>query len=90
VLRTGAEVHIDVTANGFLHHMVRNIAGSLLAVGDGERPVSWLEQLLSGRDRTRAAPTAAPEGLYFMGARYAAAHSLPGADVGFPERLPAE
>lgn len=84
VSRAGAEVHIDVTANGFLYHMVRNIAGSLLAIGSGEQPVAWLERLLRDRDRSQAAPTATAEGLYFMGARYPQQYSLPGAESGFP------
>lgn len=84
VTRSGSEVIITVTANGFLYHMVRNIAGCLMAVGSGEKPEEWLQHLLGCRDRSRAAPTAAPEGLYFMGARYPLAYALPGADAGFP------
>jgi tRNA pseudouridine38-40 synthase len=84
VTRSGPEICIDITANGFLYHMVRNIAGSLMAIGSGEQPVEWMEQLLLECDRTRAAPTAAAEGLCFMGARYPLAFDLPGADAAFP------
>ena len=84
VSRACDEVYIDVTANGFLYHMVRNIAGSLMAIGSGEQSAVWLQQLLRGRDRARAAPTAAAEGLYFMGARYPQQYSLPGAETSFP------
>jgi len=51
-------------ANAFLHHMVRNIVGSLVVVGKGDQPPAWLEQVLQGRDRSRAAPTFMPDGLY--------------------------
>lgn len=84
IRREGNVVELEVTANGFLYHMVRNLAGSLMAIGTGERPVEWLAELLEARDRTRAAPTAPPEGLYFVGARYPARHDLPTAEVAFP------
>jgi tRNA pseudouridine38-40 synthase len=77
VHRQGDLVVLDVVANGFLYHMVRNIAGSLLSVGKGERPPGWMKELLAARDRTLAAPTASPDGLYFVGARYPAAYNLP-------------
>lgn len=57
-------------ADAFLHHMIRNIVGSLVYVGDGRRPVAWLGEILHRRDRRAAAPTFAPDGLYFAGARY--------------------
>jgi len=88
VTRSGAEVFIDITANGFLYHMVRNIAGCLMAVGSGDKPVDWLQHVLGFRDRSWAAPTAAAEGLYFVGARYPLAYALPGADAGFPVAKP--
>lgn len=84
VQREGSRVAIDVTANGFLYHMVRNIAGCLIAIGCGEQPASWLAELLAARDRTRAAPTAPPDGLYFVGARYPRQYDLPPAEVEFP------
>ena len=70
VQREGDEVYIAITANGFLYHMVRNIAGSLMRVGRGEAPVNWVGEVLKARDRDVAAPTAPPEGLYFLAARY--------------------
>lgn len=82
VRRAGDRVMVDVTANGFLYHMVRNIAGSLMAVGSGEQSEDWLAKILAGRDRTLAAPTAAEAGLYFMGARYPERYGLPVYDFG--------
>lgn len=70
VRREGDVVSVEVQANAFLHHMVRNLVGSLLVVGRGEAPESWIAELLAGRDRTRAGPTAPPGGLVFLGPRY--------------------
>ena len=84
VRRAGDEVVLDVSANGFLYHMVRNIAGSLIHVGCGDAPVGWMRDTLEKRDRNQAAPTAPPEGLYFLGARYPAQYGLPGAPAPFP------
>lgn len=77
VFRQQRFVIIDITANAFLHHMVRNIAGSLIAVGKQQQPVEWIAQLLSGKDRTQAAATASPAGLYFIQANYAQGIQLP-------------
>jgi tRNA pseudouridine38-40 synthase len=77
VRRDGEEVVIDVRANAFLHHMVRNIVGSLLEVGRGERPESWLGELLQGRDRSVAGDTAPSQGLCFLGPLYPAQWRLP-------------
>ncbi len=77
VVRRGNWVIVEATANAFLHHMVRNIAGLLIAVGRGERPPSWAREVLEGRDRRLSAPTASAEGLYFWGVRYPAAFGLP-------------
>ena len=70
VQRHGAYLQLRLVANAFLHHMVRNIVGSALEVGLGRQPESWLGELLAGRDRTRAAATAGPQGLYLTGVRY--------------------
>jgi len=70
-------VIIDISANAFLHHMVRNIAGSLQMIGAGLKPVEWLGELLVGRDRTKAADTASPTGLYLLSVRYPEAFNLP-------------
>ena len=77
VARTGETVEILVRANAFLHHMVRNIAGSLLAVGCGDRPVAWIAEVLAARDRTLAGVTAPAAGLYFAGAEYPSGFGLP-------------
>ena len=70
VQRTGDRVIIDICANGFLHNMVRIIAGCLMAIGKGEKPVDWLKILLEAKDRTQAAATASPNGLCFLQAHY--------------------
>ncbi len=77
VRRDGDIVEIQVQANAFLHHMVRNIVGSLLPIGRGEREEGWMGELLVGRDRTVAGPTAPPQGLCFVGPRYPAPWGLP-------------
>ncbi len=77
VVRDGRFVLLAVTANAFLHHMVRNLVGSLVYVGDGRRPVGWLHQVLQARDRSQAAPTFAAAGLYLASVRYDSAWQLP-------------
>lgn len=77
VERQGEWVVIEVTANAFLHHMMRNIAGLLIEVGRGEAPASWARDVLEGRDRTRGAPTAPADGLYLWDVRYPEAFALP-------------
>lgn len=77
VTRVGDIVDVEVQANAFLHHMVRNIVGSLLLVGRGEQPEAWIGQLLAGRDRTVAGPTAPSAGLVFLGPRYPVECGLP-------------
>jgi tRNA pseudouridine38-40 synthase len=71
---------LDVSANAFLYHMVRNIAGSLIAVGKGERDRAWFQRTFAARDRNLAAPTAAAAGLYFLRAWYEAQFKLPTRD----------
>jgi tRNA pseudouridine38-40 synthase len=80
-------VEIGVTANAFLHHMVRNIAGVLIAIGTGDRPVGWAAQVLAARDRREAGITAPPQGLYLVGAQYPADLGLPSQADGYG-RLP--
>ena len=77
IRRRGAYWRFDFDANAFLHHMVRNIVGCLVATGNGGRPPGWLAEVLASRDRSRAAPTFAPDGLYFAGPYYDAAHAIP-------------
>ncbi len=78
VRRRGAWLWFDVEANAFLHHMVRNLAGVLMAIGAGEHPPEWAGEVLAARDRTRGGVTAPPDGLYFVTARYPHAFGLPG------------
>ena len=77
--RRGNYVYLDIVANGFLHHMVRNIVGSSLLVGNNEQSTSWLADLLALKDRTQAAATASAKGLYFINAGYPAKFGLPDA-----------
>ena len=71
VCEAGEElVAIDITGNAFLHNMVRTIAGSLVEVGRGHRPVEWLEKVLEARERTAAGPCAPAKGLIFVGVEY--------------------
>lgn len=77
VRRQGDFVLVDVGGNAFLHHMVRNIVGTLAEVGYGRQPVSWVAAVLAARDRRLAGMTAAADGLYFVGPRYAAEFNLP-------------
>lgn len=75
--RQGDLIYLDVRANAFLHHMVRNIAGTLLRVGQGEAGPDWVGEVLAGRDRRRAGITAPAAGLYLTGVEYPACHGLP-------------
>ena len=73
----GAYWHFSFDANAYLHHMVRNLMGCLLAVGWGKRDSAWMADVLAAHDRDAAAPTFPPDGLYFSGPYYDAAWSLP-------------
>ena len=77
VSRQGRNVVIDVCANAFLQHMVRNVAGVLIAVGAGERPPGWAGEVLQARDRRRGGVTADPNGLYLVAVDYPARFRLP-------------
>lgn len=70
VTRTGDLVVIDITANAFLHHMVRNIAGVLIAIGSGKHPTAWIEEVLNAKDRRLGAETAPSYGLYLVQVTY--------------------
>ena len=89
VSAAGEVVRFDVSADAFLHHMVRNIVGALVAVGAGKVPPGWIAELLAARDRTCGPPTFAPDGLYFVGADYDAAFALPPTrrDIALARRL---
>lgn len=73
----GAYWRFDFEGQAFLHHMIRNIMGCLLAVGTGIRPASWVQDVLAARRREVAAPTFAPDGLYFLGPTYDPVWGLP-------------
>jgi tRNA pseudouridine38-40 synthase len=64
------ELILDIKANAFLHHMVRNMVGTLLKIGRGEKNVEWISSVLASKDRKKAGPTAEPQGLYFIQAFY--------------------
>jgi len=76
VTRSGDFLYLDVEANAFLHHMVRNIAGVLMAVGRGEREPDWVGDVLDARDRTQGGVTAPADGLYLVGVRYPQSHGI--------------
>jgi tRNA pseudouridine38-40 synthase len=82
ISQRGAYWRFEFEANAFLHHMIRNIMGCLIAVGYHKYPPEWVKDVLLARDRNAAAPTFSPNGLYFLGPRYAA-------HWGLPERTPA-
>ncbi len=77
VARRGPLVVVTLRANAFLHHMVRNVVGSLVYVGAGRQPVAWMAELLERRDRRAAAPTFAPDGLYLSAIEYDPGLRLP-------------
>lgn len=77
VQQRGDFLYLDIEANAFLHHMVRNIAGVLMAVGAGEQPEHWVGEVLAARDRRLAGVNAPPQGLYMVGVRYPAQYGVP-------------
>jgi tRNA pseudouridine38-40 synthase len=84
VERRGDYVLVELSANAFLHHMVRNVVGCLVHVGKGAAPPGWVAEVLAGGDRSRAAATFGPEGLYLAGVTYPERWKLPA----FPPMLP--
>ncbi|TBR42144.1 tRNA pseudouridine(38-40) synthase TruA [Marinomonas agarivorans] len=84
---SGQYIVIDVRANAFLHHMIRNFAGVLMAIGAGEKTVDWAYEVLDARDRTKAGVTAPPFGLYFVHAEYPTEFHIPQVCLG-PHFLP--
>jgi tRNA pseudouridine38-40 synthase len=82
ISQRGAYWRFDFEANAFLHHMIRNIMGCLLAIGQGQQPVQWMQEVLQARSRKAAAPTFSPAGLYFLGPVYEP-------HWGLPDRTPA-
>ncbi len=77
ITRRGDLIRFEFAADAFLQHMVRNIVGSLVYVGSGRHPVGWIRDLLETRDRTRAAPTFSPSGLYLAAVEYDAGWAIP-------------
>ncbi len=82
VTRFGDFVLIDLEGNAFLHHMVRNIAGVLMAVGSGQMPAGWTAEVLASRDRTQGGVTARPDGLYLVDVTYPSEYGLPSTALG--------
>lgn len=82
VTRLNDKVVIDVIGNAFLHHMVRNMAGVLLAIGAGLKKVEWAQAVLMAKDRRQAGLTASPKGLYLVTVQYAEYFELPVTPVG--------
>ncbi len=82
ISRVGSYWRFDFDGSAFLHHMVRNIMGCLVAIGSGQRPVAWMSEVLASRSRKEAAPTFPADGLYFVGPYY-------DARLGLPSRTPA-
>ena len=81
ITRRGAYWRFDFEGNAFLHHMIRNIMGCLVQIGQGLQPADWMAQVLAARDRDAAAPTFSPDGLYFLGPVY-------GPEWGLPSQVP--
>ena len=77
VKREGDFLILDIRANAFLHHMVRNIMGTLMMIGRGEQPVEWMLEVLQGQDRKCAGMTASPAGLYLVNVEYPEEYGLP-------------
>jgi len=82
VFRSGELVVFEVTANAFVLHMVRNIVGSLLRVGLGKKPSTWIADLIQQADRTQSSPTASPAGLYLVDVSYPQQFGLPESTLG--------
>jgi tRNA pseudouridine38-40 synthase len=77
VARRGSYWRFDFEADAFLHHMIRNIMGCLMVIGQGLQPPQWISEVLAARDRDAAAPTFSPDGLYFVGPVYGPEWDLP-------------
>ncbi len=77
ISRRGAYWRFEFEGNAFLHHMIRNIMGCLVRIGQGGEPAQWMKEVLAARNRDAAAPTFSPDGLYFLGPLYEAHWELP-------------
>ena len=87
VTRDAEWLTLAITANAFLHHMVRNLVGALIAVGTGDRNEDWLREVLASRDRTRAGVTAPAQGLYFTAVEYPGDCGLPSVEASRDARV---
>ena len=88
VRRCGELLIFDFEANAFLQHMVRNLVGCLVFIGQGKQPIDWLHELLATKNRRLAAPTFAADGLYLVGVRYDARWRIPVMKESTAEMLP--
>jgi len=88
LIEQGEFLDFEFEANAFLHHMIRNLVGSLMVVGRHEQSPDWIARVLAARDRTLAGPTAPAHGLTFMAALYPAEHGLPAEHSLAPEHAP--
>jgi len=77
ISRRGCYWRFDFEADAFLHHMIRNIMGTLLAIGQGLQRPGWMADVITAKDRDAASPTFSPDGLYFLGPVYDARWQLP-------------
>ena len=84
VVRKGELIQIAVSADAFLHHMIRNIAGVLASIGEGDHPQEWAQEVLEYRDRTLGGVTAPPDGLYFERVKYPERFEIPVMDEAEP------
>jgi tRNA pseudouridine38-40 synthase len=82
VRQQGDFIHFRFRANAFLHHMVRNLMGCLVAIGRGRYPATWMADVLASRDRNQAAPTFMPDGLYLAQVGYPEEFTVPAAQSG--------
>lgn len=87
VQQLGQYIVLDVRANAFLHHMIRNFAGVLMSIGSGEKDVTWAKVVLDAKDRCKGGITAPPEGLYFVDVQYPDTFNIPVCQLG-PHFLP--
>ena len=83
IAQRGAYWRFEFEANAFLHHMIRNVMGCLIAIGQQKHPPAWIDEVMAARNRTIAAPTFSPDGLYFVGPRYDAHWGLPDQAVAY-------
>lgn len=82
VKREGKLIVFDIIANAFLHHMIRNMVGVLLAIGHGKRAIAWAKEVLLAKDRKEGGVTAPPNGLYLVDVQYPSDFELPSTTVG--------